>query len=260
MSRTLFYLLCLPAIYLLGCKSQSKEILLDLHLDSQIKEIIEGAINKAGGFGVWQNLAKIKFDKVTELYDSLGHTELRTDQHHRYHIRPKHILEIIWQDSTGNHQLMLRNNQLEKYVNGSEDPDIDSTAGHNMLLSAEYAALLPFKLLDIGLQFYYEGTDTLSGKNVHIVRTEFPGNSDNKNVSSDIWWHYFNTRDYTHEGYLVKHADHFSLVINEDFAKDERLILPSRRSSYRVDSAGNYLYKRADYWYDNYHMRFSEPQ
>ena len=254
MSRTLIYLLLIPAIYIFGCEATPKDIVENCS-DPQVKEILVRSLEKTGGVTNWQQLAKIKFDKITQFYDSTGQIESRSDQHHRYHFYPKHILEIIWQDSSGNHQLMLRDGKVEKYVNGKVAESVDSVASLNTLLASEYAILLPFKLLDPGVKLSYEGVDTLSGNLVYVLKARYQPEDIAFKDSTDIWWHYFDTDSYLHEGYRVKHADHFSLVINEDYASNDNFLLPSRRTSYRVDEAGTLLFRRADYQYSNFHVK-----
>lgn len=258
MSRTIFYLLFIPAIYLTGCESKQDNVLLSLAtVDKNVKDLLSKALEKAGGISDWQSLAKIKFDKVTKLYDENGILERRTDQHHRYHLKPKKILEIIWQDSTGNHQLMLRNDQVEKYINGKVSTFLDSVAARENLLAAEYAALLPFKLLDPGMVLSYQGLDSVAGVIVHVLQARMQEENNNER---DIWWHYFNSESFLHTGYRVKHEDHISLVLNDDFVTVDQFMLPGRRTSYRVDESDNILYKRADYQYDNYSLRRLKPR
>lgn len=258
MSRKCFYLFLIPAIYLSGCTSQTDKELFSRNTDEKVREVLRGAIETAGGWNAWNRLRKIKFDKMTQLYDATGQTEVKTEQHHRYQLFPKHILEIIWQDSTGNHQLMLRHGKVEKYINGRKDPQVDSVSARNDLLASEYAVLLPFRLLDPDIHFSFEGTDTLSDETVYIVRAQYEPGKNGSQQEPDIWWHYFNTENYTHEGYCVKHKDHYSLVINDDFTRVDKFIFPNRRTSYRVDESGRRLYKRADYHYQNYQVRMED--
>ncbi|MCB0667073.1 MAG: hypothetical protein KDC80_14670 [Saprospiraceae bacterium] len=260
MSRLPLYLFLIPAIYLFGCKPRTEDLLFSVNTDKRVREILENAIMTSGGQEKWYDLRKIKFDKVTQLFDSTGRLESSIDQHHRYHLFPKHILEIIWQDSLGNHQLMLRNNDVEKYLNGHRDDQLDSNATKHQLLAAEYAVLLPFKLLDPGIHFTYEGRDTFDGETVHIVRAQYQPETVTTYNTSDVWWHYINADNFVYEGYKVKHEDHYSLVINDEFTTIDELMLPHRRRSYLLDSSGKKLFKRADYLYHNYHIRLGEDR
>ena len=256
MCKENLYLFALIIIGLTGCDSGVDPGVLDPGIDKTVHEILSEALDAAGGVKTYQSLSKLKFRKIINLYDSSGTLEEHSEQQHRYHFKPERVLEMIWQDEKGQHQLVLVDDQIKKFRNGQPDTDFDPERSRQNLVAAEYSACLPFKLLDRDIQFQYEGIDTLNDhRTVHVIRAQYPYSDRSDFNTQDIWWHYFNTKSFIHEGYKVKHADHYSLVINEQFKKIDELLLPTARTSYRVDETGRQLFIRADYAYQDYRLR-----
>lgn len=256
MCKENLYLFAFMTIALLSCESRSTYDTLDSSIDQTVRKILHKALETAGSADSYLSLAKLKFRKTTNLYDSTGNVEAHYEEQHRYHFRPERVIEVIWQDEKGQHQFVLHRNKVKKYRNGQPDTDFDSEQSKQNLLAAEYAACLPFRLLDDDIYLQYEGIDTLKNRtSVHVIRAQYESSDRSDLDLPDMWWHYFNTKSFVHEGYKVRHADHYSLVLNKQFVKIDEFFLPTARTSYRIDESGNPLFVRADYTYQDYHLR-----
>jgi hypothetical protein len=225
-------------------------------MEPKVMHILSEAIEVAGGIEPYQNLAKLKFLKTTSLFDSTGTLASLSEEQHRYHFKPEKVLEMIWQDEKGQHQLVLAGDKITKYRNGKSDADFDPEQSKQNLLAAEYVVTLPFRLLDQNMHLQYEGIVSLNDQSeVHVIRAQYQSVDQSDLSMHDVWWHYFNTESFIYEGYKVKHTDHYSLVINVKFQQIDEFLLPVERTSYRVDASGKQLFVRADYKYQDYHLR-----
>ncbi len=251
-----YCLLILASIGLTNCNQWSVTDVFDPAMDPKVRQILEESLDRAGGISDWKSVVKLKFDKVTTLYDSTGQMETETEQQHRFYYQPHHIVEIIWQDEDGNHQLLTKDGKASKYINGQKLSGIDEKAALDRILSAEYAATLPFKLLDPHMDFTYEGIDTLFDELfVHVIRANYQPHQTRLSDSLDTWWHYFNVNNFQHEGYKVQHDDHSNLVINNEYIRTNDFVFPGKRSSYRLDDCGEQQFLRASYQYRNFKVK-----
>jgi hypothetical protein len=220
--------------------------------DQKARSIVEGALNKTGGLGAWQAIAKIEFEKKTTLFDQAGNTEFTSDQQHRYFYHPSQVIDIHWQDSLGYHQVIKKEDTVSKLLNNQIEVT-DEKKLLDLVLSAEYVVMLPFKLANEKMELIYEGIDTLEGQQeVHTIRAHYdPMNPDSINTT-DVWWHYFDVGNLMHAGYKVKHADHTSLIRNTSHISHLGFVFPEKRRSFRIDTHGRIEYLRAEYTYSNY--------
>ncbi len=102
---------------------------------------------------------------------------------------------------------------------------------------------MPFKLLDPGVKLSYRGIVTLpNGKEVHTIFADYEGEED--------WEYFFDKKTGDFVANMVDHGDYFALIYNEKFTTSGGLRFYAYRTSYRVDSLRNILYRRGEFFYD----------
>ncbi|NND33451.1 MAG: hypothetical protein HKN76_12740 [Saprospiraceae bacterium] len=236
----------------LDCKSDDIDVLAHLEGD-QVKSTLQKALQSAGGFKSWQEIIRLEFDKNTTLYGSGGEVESESDQHHRYFYQPARILEITWEDSMGNHQIIQSSDSTSKHLNRKIVHPSKETEYSNMVLSSEFVISLPFKLVNKDVILNYQGIDTLPDRAVvHTIQAKYRPEFKTHYDTSDVWWHYFAIDDFRHAGYKVQHVDHVSYVQNTGYVRHAGIVFPSTRRSYRLNADGSIAYLRANYIYSDF--------
>ena len=223
--------------------------------DPQAREILQKAIDRAGGWDRWNDVIRMKFDKYTALYEESGQLESEVRQRHKYTFRPEYRVDISWESDGMEQAIQYEDGEVSRLTGGETFEEVDSTSLMNSVLSATFVISLPFKLLDEGVVLQYDGIDTLhDGQVVRTVKAVYRPSEYNHHSTPDTWWHFFSEDDYRHTGYVVQHADHFSYVKNLSYAEIEGFLFPRDRISSRVDSLQNILYTRARYEYTAYEL------
>ncbi len=254
------YLLSL--LLLSACQPQSEEAATSqtsgpyAHIpDAQARQLLQNAIESAGGLENWQNLQELRFQKYYALYDSSGATETEARQTHVYRFTPEKQVTISWEAEGEKQMIRQQKEKVVRIAAGEPDTSADPQALRNNVLSAVFVVSIPFKLLDPGVELSYAGRETLENLGeVEVLKAVYnPGQHDHHSTP-DTWWHYYHPGDFRQVGYKVQHAGHYSYVINRSFAMAKGFRFPRERDSYRVDAQGNRLYLRAAYEYSDYRV------
>ncbi|MBX2877747.1 MAG: hypothetical protein KTR30_36845 [Saprospiraceae bacterium] len=221
--------------------------------NEEVKRVLNGAMDKAGGLEQWNKLASLQFTKDYSLLLESGEVENAAFQKHHYTFGAAPTVDIEWMKDENKNTIHFEDGEYEKLLNGEMDSSMAQQSVINTVLSATFVVSIPFKLLDEGVKLSYGGLDTLSnGKVVEVLEATYDPEEHTAHSTPDIWRHYYDAEDFTFLAYMVQHADHYSYVENQSFHEVEGFLFPKTRKSYRVDQDRNLLYLRADYAYDDY--------
>ena len=219
------------------------------------KEILNKALETAGGLERWNQKKKYSFEKTFTLFEASGNIEKSVIQNHHYTYFPDTTYQIDWMENGLKHQLIAKDGKIQKTINGNIDQSATETSLKNSLASSTFVANLPFNLVDASANLTYEGLDTLQDQTiVHVLKATYNPAAYAHHTTPDTWWHFFHKENFTYEGYRVQHKDHISFIRNTKAIKSQNLSLINERSSWRVDSVDKILYLRAVYKYKNYHF------
>lgn len=219
--------------------------------DPEARSLLAKAMETAGGLDRWRSKESLLFRKDFTLYDETGAVERSVVETHDYRYRPEEVVRISWQKDSAVHEITYRAGRAVKTIDGRPDAGASPESLRNTVLSATYVVSIPFKLLDEGVELTSLGQDTLEdGQVVQVIRGIFNPEEHDNHSTPDIWWYYFAAEDHRLAAYMVKHADHYSYVKNEDYMMLDGFLFPRVRKSYRVDAERKVLYLRAAYVYE----------
>ncbi|MEM9341404.1 MAG: DUF6503 family protein, partial [Bacteroidota bacterium] len=126
--------------------------------------------------------------------------------------------------------------------------------------SALYVLGMPFKLKDPGTILSYEGKKEINGKTVDVINASYSPKEHDNHSTSDLWWYYFDELNGAFLGCMVYHPPTYALIENIAFHEIEGMMFQKRRKSYRCDSLGNKQFLRAEFWYDDFELNFTNDQ
>lgn len=221
--------------------------------DAQVKTILQSAIEYAGGLERWKSIKRLAYTKDFQLLDATGEIERSYRQIHDYRYDPLQ-LDILSIENGDTIHTVLENGRYSRTLNDTP-VELEQSALEQSVNTSTYVVSMPFKLLDPGPVLQYLGEDTLEdGRLVDIIELHYNAAAHDNLSSSDSWRYYFDRPDRKIVANWVKTSDHFSLVENLTYERVGGILFNKERKSYRVDSLGNKLYLRAEYWYDNYQV------
>lgn len=257
------YIIFLPvSILMLACspsanESDAQESLPDPynHIKQQeVRDILRSAIDKAGGIETWRNLKEIRYRKHSILYLSDSSIESEVIQEHVYNMSPEFAADITWESEGESHLLRYTKDLTQKFVNDTLQ-DANEESLRQSVMSAIYVLGMPFKLLDPGVQLTYKGETDVDGTRAHAIEARYSSEDNDNHSTDDLWWYYFDVRDYAFIGALVYHAPTYALIRNLKFDESTAIKFHAHRKSYRTDSLRNKEYLRAQFWYSDYQIR-----
>lgn len=121
--------------------------------------------------------------------------------------------------------------------------------------AAHFTATLPWRLRDAAAALRRLGDTSwpalaaASGRapatTLHRIQARYPGEAD-----GETFVHFFDAADGRHVGYWIAHAGQPVVVVNEASTAWEGFVLPTRRATYRLDSAGRFALRRAAFAYE----------
>ncbi|MFC0263663.1 hypothetical protein [Fontibacter flavus] len=221
--------------------------------DKQAVSIIEKSIEAHGGMKAWEEVQSIKMVRDIWMFDESGDTESNVRQENEFRIKPFFEAKMSWEKDSIQHRVVFDGLKTQYWMGANEIQNEGFLAAKKKDIDAAFYVLTkPFDLLGEDKHLTYEGiTELPGGVMMETVRVI---DGDPKDPNVDIWWYYFEPRTFEIFAYKVKTSDHFSLVYNQGWDKSLGILLPARRESFRVDSLGNHVYRRALYGYGMYQI------
>lgn len=256
------FLLFLLFSFLSGCSSAPSpaEPATDLyaHIEHpKAKALIQAAIAHAGGLDNWQSIKELSYQKSFQLFDEEGALQQSVEQEHTYTYAPDLHLAIKAVEGKDTLFSAYKNGLYRRRKNGQWLTNVDQADQEKAMNAATFVVGLPFKLLDSGIRIRYIGPDTLyDGRKVEAITAHYDALSQDKHQSSEPWIFYFAMEEPILLANLVDVGDHFSLVENLSFQRVGGILWPQQRKSYRANAAGDTLYLRATYWYDDWQCQY----
>ncbi|WP_422083756.1 hypothetical protein [Ulvibacterium sp.] len=216
---------------------------------------MENAIDSAGTLEKWKGIASLKYTKTARLLLENGQIESETTQRHHYVLRPNKSIKIAWIVDKDSFLIIHNDSISQKFKNDSliEQGDTVKSAVNSSL----YVVGMPFKLLDKGTVLTYEGLKSLNAiDTVHAVRATYEPKKHSNHSTKDEWWYHFDKNNGAFLSSMVYHEPTYALIENLSVVKKEGLIFPGRRKSYRCNKFGKKRYLRAEFWYEDYSIKF----
>jgi hypothetical protein len=219
--------------------------------DKQAVSIIEKSIEAHGGWQAWEQVQSISMVREIWLFDESGEPESYVTQENTFRLKPYFEAKMSWEKDGIAHKVTF-DGQKTQYWMGSNDIQNKGflAAKKKDIDAAFYVLSKPFDLLDAGKVLSYEGKTELTGG--LMMETVKVIDGDPNDPSVDEWWYYFDPSSFELYAYKVKTSDHYSLVYNQGWDRTFGVLMPAQRESFRVDSLGNHLYRRAIYGYGMY--------
>lgn len=221
--------------------------------DKQAVSIIEKSIEAHGGLEAWGKVQSISMVRDIWMFDESGATESNVRQENEFRIKPYFEAKMSWEKDSIQHRVVFDGLKTQYWMGSNEIQNEGFLAAKKKNIDAAFYVLTkPFDLLDESKHLTYEGmTELPGGVKMETVRVI---DGDPKDPNIDVWWYYFDPKTFEIFAYKVKTSDHYSLVYNQGWDKTSGILLPARRESFRVDSLGNHLYRRALYGYGMYEI------
>lgn len=225
------------------------------------QQIVEKAIEHAGGWNAWMSMRSIEFRKTIVRFNPDGTVKSTMTQFHKYLLHPSPRMRVEW-ESNGSQGLMINDGeQAWKFVNGQ--PAItkeDGDAARGNTFGSHYVFCMPFKLRDAGTHLAEGGTVTLSdGTVAQKVRATYDKGAGDAG-GMHTWTYMFDPQT----GRLV--ANHLEFGPGKfdwtDYYNEKPvgpLLLSVRRVGYNADAKGKVGPKQTEITYDQFKVNVDYP-
>jgi len=254
--KNITYLLFISSLLLINCTDQKTSPEIEEIEKSKVDQVIDRAIEWAGGMERWRSLKQLTYQKRSRLLYENGQVEYDITQLHDYTFSPSLLMNINWDTEAGQNKMVHSDTVSYKLLNDSlisQGNKIRESA-----FSALYVIGMPFKLKDPGIHLSYEGQQIFQGRTADIIKATYSPVKYKNHSTSDDWWYYFDAENSAFLGCKVYHYPTYALIENIAFHEVEDMKFQKRRMSYRCDSLGNKQFLRAEFWYEDYDLVFNE--
>lgn len=239
-----------------ACSEPEKRLDPFAHIeDEQVKNVLEKTIAQSGGWERYAEADSIIYKKQTILYDSLKNVESDVTQFHAYQLKPYLAMSIRWEKDSAQHEIVYKKGKAKKMVNQSL-VEADEAALVRTCMAAYYVLLMPYKLLDPGVDLSYGGLRQLpNGQEVHVVKADYNPDENANHSTNDDWEYYFDKEHYDFVANMVDHGDYFALIYNDQFTSAGGIRFNALRPSFRVKENLQHLWKRGDFRYTAFEVK-----
>ncbi len=216
------------------------------------KQIIDNTVRVYGGETKWNTIEQLDFDKKVVLFLEDGSVQRQTDQFQLFQFK-KPFGKIEWEENKAAHQIIFENLKIHPLKNDTllTDP-IEISRASGAFFASEFVIKQPFDLLRDDVILTKQNDTIINKKACYIIAVGY------KNEAPDAdRWHYIIDKDtYKITANKIVLKDHTSWVENLTFDTSTDFIFNGHRKSYRLNSAGEKTYLRAEYWYSNYSVQY----
>lgn len=224
--------------------------------DEKARELIKASIERSGGLERWNTMKRLNYTKQFSLLREDGSVEKSYDQVHEYQFSPLKIK--ISSIENGDTLITIQEGNVFSRTKNGELMDVQPAALQKAINTSLYVIGIPFKLLDAGAKIRYVGPGALpDGRKTEIVEARYNSDVNANHSTSDIWRYHFDQERPEIIANWVDAGDHFALILNNSFKRENGILFHGNRESYRVDENGKPLFLRARYEYGDYKVQGS---
>ncbi|CAN5593419.1 hypothetical protein BH20VER1_BH20VER1_13810 [soil metagenome] len=216
------------------------------------QQLVDKAIDQAGGWDAWMNTKTLQFRKTTVRFDEHGSEKERRVQFHKYILHPSPKMRIEWESNRSQGVFLNDGQQAWKLVNNKPSADqADTNAARNNTFGSHYVFGMPFKLRDPGTILEDAGTMTLEdGRAVQKVRATYEKGAGDAG-GMHAWTYMFDPQT----GRLLANqlqyeGDKWDWTEYYDEKPVGRMLLSTRRVGFAADANGKIGPKRSETIYD----------
>ena len=227
------------------------------------EQLVEKAIEHAGGWDAWTNTKTLQFRKTTNRFNEDGSPKETRVQFHKYVLHPSPQMRIDW-EMNGSKGILINNGKGEawKFVNGKEattQEDINGARGNTF--GSHYVFGMPFKLRDPGTQLEDAGTATMDdGTVVQKIKTTYAKGAGDAG-GMHTWTYMFDPQTGRLAcNHLQYEADKWDWTEYYDEKPVGAMLLSTRRVGFTADANGKVGLKRSETTYDQIETNVKFPR
>lgn len=259
----LFLLLFLLVLGPVGCapdggspggESERSASPMDRLPDDRAGDVVRRAIEFAGGWEAWEEAGTVSYLKIRTGLDEEGEVTERTEELHRYRLRPGPAMRIDLEEDGRPVALLNDGERAVKLVDGEPAASREARdRAWNSTFGSHYVFCVPWKLTDRGARLEHLGTVELpDGTEAEGVRVEYDADAGSAG-GMHVWTYYFASDDgrlvANHLSYGPAPEDH-SFTEYGRYREIDGIRMPTHRDGYRSNPAGERLRKSVEYDYE----------
>ncbi len=215
-------------------------------------DIISQTVEAYGGIAHWNNIQQLSFDKEVTLFLEDHTIERKTNQFQLFQFEDA-FGKIEWDENGIEHQIVYENNNFSKVENDSAITSPEARAyAERAFFASEYVIKQPFDLLRDEVRLVRETDTIVNSKDCYVVSVHY----EDEAPDADRWYYIVSKLDNLIVANKVVLKDHTSWVENLTYDTTTDFIFNAHRKSYRLNSAGEKTYLRAEYFYSNYSVLY----
>lgn len=219
--------------------------------EEQAQELVEKSIEAHQLSKKWEDVAAIRFKKLTRLLDEDGEVESESEQLVEFRLKPYFEAKLTWTKDSISH-IVNFNGSKTSYQMGENSIQNEGflKAKRAEIDVAYFAFAQPWMLADEDVNLIYEGEKTLEkGKPAESIRMELRLDSESK-------WIYFDPNSARIVAVERHTKGQNNLIETISYDETSGLLLANEQKSFKLDGNGNTQFLQAEYLYSDYQVTF----
>ncbi|MCE7053245.1 hypothetical protein LZF95_01065 [Algoriphagus sp. AGSA1] len=219
--------------------------------EKQAQKLIERSIDAHQLSKNWEDVAAVKFKKMSRQMDENGAVASESEQWVEFRLKPYFEGKLTWEKDSVIHVANFNGSRMSYQM--GENPIQNEgflKSKRAEIETAFFAFAQPWNLSDESFNLAYEGVKSVGeGKIAESVQVAHGPNL-------DFSWIYFDPNSGRVVANQIQAKDHKSLIETVSYDESSGIVLAKEQKNYRIDDIGKKLFLQADYVYSDYQVTF----
>ncbi|WP_057937700.1 PepSY domain-containing protein [Algoriphagus resistens] len=219
--------------------------------EKQAQKLLEKSIEAHQLSENWDEVAAVKFKKVSRLLDENGAVEVEFEQWVEFRLKPYFEGKLSWEKNSVSHVANFNGSRMSYQMGENTIQNEDFLKSKRAEIDAVFFAFAqPWNRIDENASLTYEKQKTLeNGYTVESVRVAY-------GPDSDVSWIYFDPNSGKVVAQEMLSKSHKNRIETISYDESTGLVLPKEQKSYRIDEQGEKPFLQAEYIYSGYQVTF----
>ncbi|SFT86966.1 hypothetical protein SAMN04489724_2454 [Algoriphagus locisalis] len=219
--------------------------------EEEAQALVEKSIEAHELSKKWENVAAIRFKKLTRLLDEDGAVESESEQWVEFRLKPYFEAKLTWAKDSISHIVNFNGSKMSYQMGENSIQNEGFLKVKKAEIDAAYFSFAqPWMLADEDVNLIYEGQKTLEkGELAESIRIELGLDSESK-------WIYFDPNS----ARIVAAERHTkgqnNLIETISYDETSGLLLAKEQKVFKLDGNGNTQFSQAEYLYSDYQVTF----
>ncbi len=219
--------------------------------EKQALQLIEKSIDAHQLSQKWEDVATIKFKKLTRILNENGAIESESKQWVEFRLKPYFEAKLTWTKDSISHIVNFNGSKTSYQMGGNPIQNEGFLKAKRAEIDVAFFAFAqPWMLMDENANLTYQGRKILeNGETVESVRVDYEPHTGSN-------WIYFDPNSSKVVAFELYSKGQNNLIETISYDDTSGLALAKEQKNYKIGGTGNAQFLQAEYLYSDYQVTF----